>query len=115
MLAYHTEEDEELSRWYWETLTWAAFFLWVNVLLQLRSFELFSGPIRMVQMSFQSMLSYMVVVVCGVLCFTNVFQSVRQIIYQRVDDDSKISPPFERDMEVHTFWDWKDKWLGEYI
>lgn len=76
-MAYMADREEGLGRWYWEAISWTAFLLWVLVLNMLGSIETFSGTIRMVLTSFKVMFSYMVVVVIGVLCFTNVFQSVR--------------------------------------
>ena len=77
VLAYLTDREEGLGRWYWEAISWTAFLLWLLVLNMLGSTETFGATIRMVLSSFKVMFSYMTVVVIGALCFTNVFQSVR--------------------------------------
>lgn len=77
VLSYMSDPDEGPNRWYWELLSWTAFMLWVMVFSMLRSVESLSASIRMVYASFSTMTPYIVIVVIGVLCFTNVFQSVR--------------------------------------
>ena len=32
-----------------------------------------------------------------------------------MEGDAKIEPPFDKNIEVNDFWDFKDKWAGEYI
>ena len=69
-------------------------------------------------MSLEASLPYLFVLVLGVLCFANAFQSIRQELYVQTENLGKLDkilPPFDKNLEVETFWDWKDKWLGEYI
>lgn len=64
------------------------------------------------------MISYIIIVIIGVMAFTNTFLAVRQVIYIRMansTEDGAPSRPFKREMEVTDWWSFKDKWMGEYI
>lgn len=112
------EQDGKLSAFTWELISWTAFILWVYFLLMMRSFAYLSSTIRMVFSSLQASVPYLFVLVLGVLCFTNAFQSIRQELYVTtagLPEEQKIVPPFDKNKETEGFWEWKDKWLGEYI
>ena len=102
---------EVIDDLFWELIAWTAFVLWVRFLLMLRSYKFLSASISMIFSSFNEMVSYLIIVGIGVLCFTNAFTSVRQYVYIQ----GYLDRPFDKNAETDNFWDWKDKWLGEYL
>ena len=61
---------------------------------------------------------YMIVLFVGICAFADAFQSLDQIIYKKTANNEApdvISPPFDKSNEIHTFWDWKDVYIGEYM
>lgn len=64
------------------------------------------------------MVPYFIIVVCGVMAFTNTFLAVRQVVYiqhEGREDEEAVTRPFDKDIEVTDIWSFKDKWMGEYI
>ena len=119
-ISYFSESKltEEPMFWYWEFVAWTAFILWVRMGLMLRSTKTLSQTIAMIQISANKMISYLIIVVIGVMAFTNTFLAVRQVVYITMagsGNEDAPERPFERDMVVTDFWSFKDKWLGEYI
>ena len=63
----------------------------------------------------------MLVVLIGVLAFSDAFQSINQIAYMKAatevasGDEDFVEPPFDKDMEVEGFGTFWDKYLGEYV
>ncbi len=108
--------------WYWEMVAWTAFLLWVRMGLMLRSTKTLSQTIAMIKISAEKMTSYLIIVIIGVMAFTNTFLAVRQVVYIRMEqlgeegapDGAPTRPP-GREIEVTGWWSFKDKWLGEYI
>ena len=66
-----------LNRRYWELVAWTSFVLWVRFLLMLRIKKHISSSITMIFNSFKKMGPYIIIVVIGVLCFSNVFTAIR--------------------------------------
>ena len=102
--------------WFWELVSWTAFVLWLRFLIMLRCIQILSPVITMVFLSFRKMVPYLIIVVMGVMCFTNVFLAVRQIVYIRLEGvDGAPEPAADRTKEVTDFWSFKEKWLDEYL
>ena len=100
-----------LNRRYWELVAWTSFVLWVRFLLMLRIKKHISSSITMIFNSFKKMGPYIIIVVIGVLCFSNVFTAIRQSVYQR----KQATRPYDKDLHVKNFSDFKDKWAGEWF
>ncbi len=120
---YLNEDDLNKAEWFWfwELIAWTAFFLYLRLFIMLRSIELLSASITMILRSFSAMVPYFIIVVMGVMAFTNTFLAVRQVVYikhaadETISDDEKVERPYEKDIKVTSLWDFKDKWIGEYM
>ena len=116
----HFEASEDaknaIDEGLWELMAWTSFIMWFNFLIALRSIEIFSPVISMILNSFQAIWPYMIVLFIGVMAFADAFQSIQQIYYiKTAESEEPEVPPFDKNKEVETLWDWKDKWFGEYI
>jgi len=119
-ISYFSSDEyiDEIKKAYWELVSWSVFFLWIRFFMMLRSVEYFSPVICMILNSFKTMIPYLLIVLMGVFCFTNVFVCLRILVYMKtanLEGDDVVRPPFDRTMDAHTASEWKDKWLGEYI
>ena len=72
----------------------------------------------MVQGSIINSIPYLFVLFIGVNAFADAFQSIDQIVYMKtasLEEDEVVEPPFDKEKDIGSFWDWKDTYLGEYI
>ena len=93
MLNVVSTKTEETS--FWTIQTWAALFVWFRFLLYLRTVTAFSWIVRMIQECVKDMLTFLVVLLIGVIAFADAFESIERILVitekiprELLDDDA---------------------------
>ena len=66
---------------FWTVQTWAALFVWFRFMLYLRTVTVFSWIVRMIQECVKDMLTFLVVLLIGVIAFADAFESIERILY----------------------------------
>lgn len=87
----------------------------------LRSWRLLSPAVCMVLQSLEEIKPYLIVVFIGVFAFSDAFKSINQVLYIKSaeslasSDDNYMEPLYDRDLDVSSIYDARDKYLGEFL
>ena len=65
---------------FWTVQSWAALVVWFRFLLYLRTVKRFSWLMRMITECIAGMFNFLIVLIIGVIAFTDAFESIDQIL-----------------------------------
>ena len=65
---------------FWTVQTWAALAIWFRFLLYLRTISVFSYLIRMILACIKDMMTFLFVLIIGVMAFADAFKSIEKAL-----------------------------------
>lgn len=80
MLNVVTVTDKLDTTQFWTIQTWAALAIWFRFLLYLRTISVFSYLIRMILACITDMMTFLFVLIIGVMAFADAFKSIEKAL-----------------------------------
>ena len=80
LIVYNTVTDDYHLKSFWSIQAWTAFFIWLQVLLYLRTWESFSWLIRMIMECIKEFKAFLFIFLIGVLAFADTFRAIEKAL-----------------------------------